>query len=197
VIPHPPLVAATTHSPLSSSSPTQHVSSSTGSKTSPSSSSFPLITPSLSFGDCFAPRNPNISGASKIANAPIARGQNARTSLTSHSLGVAIVGGVAGAFSFFLLVTIVVFCIQQSPSQMQHNSKCTFLWSHLAFGFFHIYLIVEKQVCTCIKFVFGNMSNWARKKLELWMEKLLIWERCRRKGREGIDDVVYLCSFSF
>ncbi len=28
------------------------------------------------------------------------------------------------------------------------------------------------------------------------MEKLFIWERCRGKGREGIDDVVFLCSFS-
>jgi ABC-type Mn2+/Zn2+ transport system permease subunit len=109
---------------------------------------------------------------------------------------VAIVGGVAGAFSFFLLATIVVFYIQPSPSQMQQNSICTFLWSHLAFGFFHIYLIAERQVCTCIKFVFGNMSDWARKKPELWMEKLFIWERCKGKGRKGIDDVVFLCSFS-
>jgi hypothetical protein len=79
---------------------------------------------------------------------------------------------------------------------MQHNSICTFLWSHLIFIFFHIYLIVERQVCACIKFVFHNMSDWARKKLELWMEKLLIWERCRGKGKEGIDDVVFLCGFS-
>jgi hypothetical protein len=133
----------------------------------------------LSFGDSSAPGNPSRSRAQKTANAPIAGGQNAGTSLTSHSLGVVIVGGVAGAFSFFLLAVIVVFCIQQSPSQMQQNSICTFLWSHLAFGFFHIYLIVERQMCTCIKFVFVNMSDWARKKLELWMEKLLIWERCR------------------
>jgi hypothetical protein len=95
----------------------------------------------LSYGDFSAPRNPSRSGASKIANAPIARGQNAGTSPTSHSLVVAIEGGVVGAFSFFLLATIVVFCIQQSPSQMQCNSICTFLWSHLAFGFFHVYLI--------------------------------------------------------
>jgi len=27
----------------------------------------------------------------------------------------------------------------------------------------------------------------------IWMEKLLIWERCRRKGRKGIDDVVFFC----
>jgi hypothetical protein len=40
------------------------------------------------------------------------------------------------------------------------------------------------------------MSDRARKKPELWMEKLLIWERFRGKGREGIDDVVFLCSFS-
>jgi hypothetical protein len=40
------------------------------------------------------------------------------------------------------------------------------------------------------------MSDWARKKLELWMEKLLIWERCRGKRKEGIDDVVFLCGFS-
>ncbi len=79
---------------------------------------------------------------------------------------------------------------------MQHNSICTFLWSHLIFIFFHIYLIAERQVCACIKFVFHNMSDWARKKLELWMEKLLIWERCRGKRKEGIDDVVFLCGFS-
>jgi hypothetical protein len=195
VIPHPP-VATAAHSPLSSSSPTQHVSSSTGSKTSPSSSSSPPITPSLSFGDSSALGNPSRSGALKTANAPIARGQNVGTSPTSHSPWVAIARGVAGAFSFFLLAIIVVFCIQQSPSQVQQNSICTFLWSYLAFRFFHVYLIVERQVCTCIKFVFGNMSDWARKKPELWMEKLLISERCRGKGREGIDDVVLLCSFS-
>jgi hypothetical protein len=49
---------------------TQHVSSSTGSETSPfSSSSSPPITPSLSFGDSSAPGNPSRSGASKTANA--------------------------------------------------------------------------------------------------------------------------------
>ncbi len=144
----------------------------------------------------FCPWNPSRFGTPKTTNAPIAWGQNARTSLTSHFLGVAIVGGVVGAFPFFLLATIVVFCIQQSPSQMQQSSVCTFLWSHLAFGFFHIYLIAERHVCTCIKFVFGNMLDWAREKLELWMEKLFIWERCRWKGREGTNDVVFLCSFS-
>ncbi len=41
------------------------------------------------------------------------------------------------------------------------------------------------------------MSDWARKKLELWMEKLLIWERCRGKGREGIDGVVLVCSIAY
>jgi hypothetical protein len=44
--------------------------------------------------------------------------------------------------------------------------------------------------------VFGNMLDWAREKLELWMEKLFIWEMCRWKGREGTNDVVFLCSFS-
>jgi hypothetical protein len=29
------------------------------------------------------------------------------------------------------------------------------------------------------------------------MEKLLIWERCRGKGREGIDDVVLVCSIAY
>jgi hypothetical protein len=113
VIPHPPIAAVTTHSPLSSSSPTQPISSSTGSETSPSSSSSsPLITPSLSFWDSSTPGNPSRSQALKTVNAPIAGGQNAGTSLTSHSLGVAIAGGVVGAFSFFLLATIAVFCIQ-------------------------------------------------------------------------------------
>jgi hypothetical protein len=65
----------------------------------------------LSSGDSSAPRNPNRSGVVKIANAPITGGQNVGTSLTSHSVGVAIVGGVVGAFSFFLLVAIIVFCI--------------------------------------------------------------------------------------
>ncbi len=179
-----------------SSFQTQPLSSSAGSKTSPSSSSSsPPITPSLSSSDSPTLGNPSKFGAPKITNAPIVGGHNVGTSPTSHSLGVAIAGGVARAFSFFLLVAIVVFCIQQSPSQMQQNSICTFLWSHLAFGFFHIYLIAKRQMCTCIKFVFGNMSNWARKKLELWMEKMLIWERCRGKGKEGIDDVGFLCSF--
>jgi len=82
-----------------------------------SSSSLP-ITPSLSSRDSFAPGNPSRSGAPKTTNALIAGGQNAGTSLTSHSPGVAIAGGVVGVFSFFLLVAIVVFCIQQSPSQM-------------------------------------------------------------------------------
>jgi len=75
----------------------------------------------LSSGDFFAPGNPSKSRAPKTANAPIVGGQNARTSPTSHSPGVAIAGGVVGAFSFFLLATIVVFCIQYiyiSPSQM-------------------------------------------------------------------------------
>jgi hypothetical protein len=34
----------------------------------------------LSYGDFSAPRNPSRFGVSKIANAPIARGQNAGTS---------------------------------------------------------------------------------------------------------------------
>jgi hypothetical protein len=72
----------------------------------------------LNSGDSSALGNPSRFGASKIANALIARGQNARTSPTSHSPGVAITGGVAGAFSFFLLAAVIVFCIQQSPSQM-------------------------------------------------------------------------------
>jgi hypothetical protein len=50
---------------------------------------------------------------------PITRGQNARTSPTSHSPGVAIARGVIGTFLFFLLAAIVVFYIQQSLSQMQ------------------------------------------------------------------------------
>jgi hypothetical protein len=45
--------------------------------------------------------------------------------------------------------------------------------------------------------MFGNMSDWARKKPELWMEKLLIWERFRGKGREGINDVVLVCSIAY
>ncbi len=109
---HPPFATATTHSPLSSSSPTQLVSSSAGLEISPSSSSSsPPITPSLSFGDSSAPRNPSRSGAPKTVNALIAKGQNARTSPTSHSPKVAIARGVAGTFSFFLMVVIVVFCI--------------------------------------------------------------------------------------
>ncbi len=116
--PHPP-TAATTHSALSSSSPTQPVSSSASLETSLSSSlSSPPITPSLSCGDSPTPGDPSKFGAPKIANAPIARGQNAGTSPTSHSPRVAIARGVAAAFSFFLLVAIVVFYIQQSPSQM-------------------------------------------------------------------------------
>jgi serine/threonine protein kinase/Leucine-rich repeat (LRR) protein len=108
------IVLGPTHSPLSSSSPTQPVSSSSGSETSPSSSSSsPPITPSLSSGDSSAPGNPSRSGAPKTANAPIAGGQNAGTSPTSHSSGVAIAGGVAGAFSFFLLAAIAVFCIRK------------------------------------------------------------------------------------
>ncbi|CAM6080155.1 unnamed protein product [Sphagnum tenellum] len=95
VTPHP-LAAATTHSPLSSSSPTQHVSSSVGSEITPSSSSSsPPITPSLSSRDSSAPRNPSRFGAPKTINAPIAKGQNAKTSPTSHSPRVAIAGGVA------------------------------------------------------------------------------------------------------
>jgi len=110
--PHPPPPAIAIHSPLFSSSPTQRVSSSIGSKTSlSSSSSSPPITPSLSFGDSFALGNPSRSRAPKTANALIAGGQNVGTSPTSHSLGVAIAGGVVGAFSFFLLAAIVVFCI--------------------------------------------------------------------------------------
>ncbi|CAM6024058.1 unnamed protein product [Sphagnum balticum] len=85
VTPHPPATATATHSPLSSSSPSQPVSSSAGSETSPSSSSFPPITPSLSSGDSSAPRNPSRSRALKSTNAPIIRGQNAGTSPTSHS----------------------------------------------------------------------------------------------------------------
>jgi hypothetical protein len=65
----------------------------------------------LNYGDSSALGNPNRSGASKIANAPIVTGQNAWTSPTSHSPGVAITGEVVGTFSFFLLATIVVFCI--------------------------------------------------------------------------------------
>ncbi|CAM6012205.1 unnamed protein product [Sphagnum balticum] len=38
---------------------------------------------------------------------------NAGTSPTSHSPGVAIAGGVAGAFSFFVLAAIAVFCIRK------------------------------------------------------------------------------------
>jgi hypothetical protein len=112
VTPHPPPTAAATHFPFSSSSPTQPVSSSTGSETSlSSSSSSPPITPSLSSGDSCTLGNPSRFGASKIANAPIVGGQNAGTSPTSHSPGVAITGEVAGAFSFFLLAAIVVFYI--------------------------------------------------------------------------------------
>jgi len=112
VTPHPPIATVATHYPLSSSSPTQPVSSSSGSESSlSSSSSSPPITPSLSSGDSSAPGNPSKFGASKTTNAPIAKGQNARTSPTSHSPRVAIARGVARAFSFFLLAAIVVFCI--------------------------------------------------------------------------------------
>jgi len=73
VTPHPPPAVAATHSPLSSSSQIQHVSSSIGLETSPySSSSSLLITPSLSSGDSFAPGNPSRSRAPKTTNAPIA-----------------------------------------------------------------------------------------------------------------------------
>jgi hypothetical protein len=65
----------------------------------------------LSSGDFSALGNPSRSGASKTVNAPIAGGQNVRTSPTSQSPRVAIAGGVARAFSFFLMVVIVVFCI--------------------------------------------------------------------------------------
>ncbi|CAK9861312.1 unnamed protein product [Sphagnum jensenii] len=51
-------------------------------------------------------------GPSSSAQAP-ARAPNAGTSPTSHSPGVAIAGGVAGAFSFFLLAAIAVFCIRK------------------------------------------------------------------------------------
>jgi hypothetical protein len=83
----------------------------------------------LSSGDSYAPRNRSRSRAPKITNAPIVGGQNVRTSPTSHSPRVVIGGGVAKAFSFYLLAAIAIFCIQQSPSQMQQNSICTFLWS--------------------------------------------------------------------
>ncbi|CAM6080198.1 unnamed protein product [Sphagnum tenellum] len=57
------------------------------------------------------------SSAQAPARAPVAApttgGQNAGTSPTSHSPGVAIAGGVAGAFSFFLLAAIAVFCIRK------------------------------------------------------------------------------------
>jgi hypothetical protein len=73
----------------------------------------------LSSGDSFASGNLSRFGALKTANAPITGGQNVGTSFTSHYVGVAITGVVAGAFSFFFLAIIVVFCIQQSLSQMQ------------------------------------------------------------------------------
>jgi len=106
--PHPPTAA--THSPLSSSSLTQPVSSLAGSKTSPfSSSSSPPITPSLSSRDSCALGNPSRSGAPKTANAPIVGGHNERTSPTSHSHGMAIARGVAGTFSFWLQLLSFVF----------------------------------------------------------------------------------------
>jgi len=72
----------------------------------------------LSSRDSSALGNPSRFGVLKTANVPIVGGQNAGTSPTSHFPGVAIVGEVAGTFSFFLLAAIVVLCIQQSLSQM-------------------------------------------------------------------------------
>jgi hypothetical protein len=37
-----------------------------------------------------------------------------------------------------------------------------------------------------MKFVFGNISHWARKNLELWMEKLLIWRGVEERGERGL-----------
>jgi hypothetical protein len=41
-------------------------------------------------------------------------------------------------------------------------------------------------MCTCIKFVFGNVSDWARKMPELWMEKLLVWRGVEERGERGL-----------
>ncbi|CAK9198154.1 unnamed protein product [Sphagnum troendelagicum] len=57
--------------------------------------------------------SPTMSGPPLLSSSSPTQPINAGTSPTSHSPGVAIAGGVAGAFSFFLLAAIAVFCIRK------------------------------------------------------------------------------------
>ncbi|CAK9258887.1 unnamed protein product [Sphagnum jensenii] len=60
-----------------------------------------------------APARAPVAAPTTGSSPTMSGGQNAGTSPTSHSPGVAIAGGVAGAFSFFLLAAIAVFCIRK------------------------------------------------------------------------------------